>query len=217
MKQLISCLIINLVLASAVSASARKYFVDVQEIAPTIKIEARYFSDHNFVGTRINGYQAPKCLLTKEAAGALAKVQEELATKGFSLRVYDCYRPQRAVNHFVRWAKDRNDTKMKKEFYPEVEKANLFRDGYIAEKSGHSRGSTLDLTIDGLDMGSPYDFFDSISHTENPKVQGHARINRLLLKQTMEKHGFRNYNQEWWHYTLKDEPFPNRYFNFVVK
>lgn len=208
---------ICLVSVSSSLGATRKNFMDVQQLDPSIKAEMRYYSDHNFIGERIKGYEAPKCLLTKEAAQALAAVQAELKRKKLSLKVYDCYRPQKAVNHFIKWAKDINDIKMKKEFYPKVDKKNLFKDGYIAEKSGHSRGSTIDLTIDGLNMGTPYDFFDPISHTENPKIKGKAMANRLLLKRVMEKHGFKNYDKEWWHYTLKNEPFSNRYFNFAVK
>ncbi len=200
-----------------VSASARKHFVDVQEVDPTIQTEIRYYGENNFVGKRIKGYEAPKCLLTKEAAAALAEAQKDLKKRGLSLKMYDCYRPQRAVNHFERWAKDLNDQKMKPVFYPNVDKKDLFKEGYIASRSSHSRGSAVDLTIDGLDMGSPYDFFDPISHTANPKIKGKARRNRLLLKKVMERHGFKNYEKEWWHYFFNNEPFPNRYFNFVVQ
>jgi D-alanyl-D-alanine dipeptidase len=163
-----------------------------------------------------------------------------------SLKIYDCYRPQRAVDHFVRWAKDIGDMRMKAEFYPDVDKKVLFKDGYIAEKSGHSRGSTVDLTIvrlpvpkqaeytpgqplkdcrlpegkrfkdNGIDMGSGFDCFDPLSHTANPKAGSEQQKNRLLLKSIMEKNGFKNYENEWWHYTLKDEPFPKRYFDFPI-
>jgi D-alanyl-D-alanine dipeptidase len=200
-----------------VHAAVPQDFVDVTTLAPSIIVEARYFTEHNFIGAKIDGYKTNKCYLAKPAAEKLAAVQRELQAQNLSLRVYDCYRPQKAVNHFVRWAKDLQDTKMKSEFYPEVAKENLFQDGYIAEKSGHSRGSTLDLTIDGLDMGSPYDFFDPLSHTANPKITGEAMKNRLKLKSVMEKHGFANYDQEWWHYTLKNEPHKSQYFDFDVE
>ena len=121
------------------------------------------------------------------------------------------------MNEFIEWAKDLSDIKMKKIFYPNVEKKNLFKDGYIASRSGHSRGSTMDLTIDGLDMGTPFDFFSPLSHTENPLAGEDALNNRMLLKDTMEKYGFVNYDKEWWHYTLKNEPFPKTYFDFVIK
>lgn len=166
---------------------------------------------------------------------------------GLSLKIYDAYRPQRAVDHFVRWAKDLSDTLMKAAFYPDVEKSRLFAEGYIASRSGHSRGSTVDITIvplpasppsayspgdslcdcraqlsrrfpdNSLDMGTAWDCFDPLSHTANPEIGGQQRANRLLLKTLMEKHGFRNYEKEWWHFTLVNEPFPDTYFDFVVE
>lgn len=184
---------------------------------PSVVYEIRYEGEHNFIGRRIDGYKAPKCLLAKEAAIALGRVQKELKARSLSLKVFDCYRPQRAVNHFVTWAKDPSDTKMKKEFYPHVEKKNLFKKGYIASKSAHSRGSAVDLTIASLDMGTPFDFFGPKSHTNNPDVSVEARKNRELLKGLMEKQGFKNYSKEWWHYSLKEEPFPDRYFDFEVE
>jgi len=140
-------------------SSPKADFVSIHDIDPAIILDIRYYGDNNFIGKRINGYEAPKCMLTKEAVNALELVQKDLQTKGHSLKMYDCYRPQRAVNEFIEWAKDLSDIKMKKIFYPNVEKKNLFKDGYIASRSGHSRGSTMDLTIDGLDMGTPFDFF----------------------------------------------------------
>ena len=222
-------------------------FVDVTEVVPYVLLEIRYATPHNFAGTPIDGYDAPKCYLTIEAAEALRNVQIELMSLGLSLKIYDGYRPQRAVDHFVRWAKALDDTLMKTEFYPDVEKRRLFRDGYIASQSGHSLGSTVDLTIvamppaaqpeyspgdslcdcraeksqrfpdNGLDMGTNWDCFDPLSHTANPEIGGQQRANRLLLKSLMEKYGFRNYSKEWWHFTLKDEPFPDTYFDFVVR
>ena len=192
-------------------------FVSMADVDPSILVEARYDSEHNFMGTRVRGYNAPKCLLTRPAAQALANVQAELRLMGLSLKVYDCYRPQRAVDHFVAWAKDVNDLKMKREFYPQVDKSNLFRDGYIAEKSGHTRGSTVDLTIDGLDFGTEFDLFDPLSHTANPTVNTPQRANRALLKAVMDKHGFKGIKTEWWHFTLRNEPFPNTYFDVPVE
>lgn len=222
-------------------------FVSVAEIDPTIVVDARYFGEHNFIGGRINGYEAPKCLLTKEAATALADVQRELRPMGLGLKTYDCYRPQRAVDQFVSWAKDLGDTTMRAEFYPTVEKANLFRDGYIAEKSGHSRGSTLDLTIvalpapdqeqyhsgdplractlpadqrfrdNSLDLGTGYDCFDPLAHTADPAPSSTQRALRELLVNLMDEHGFKNLAEEWWHFTLKNEPFPNTYFDFPIQ
>jgi len=222
-------------------------FVDIQKIIPDVVLDIRYYGPHNFVGEKVDGYLAPKCFLTKEAAEALSKVQKELEPFSLSLKIYDCYRPQKAVNHFVRWATEIENTKTKKEFYPTVDKKNLFKDGYIDGKSGHSRGSTLDLTIvplpapsqadyipgqqlfecylpaakrfgdNSIDMGTGFDCFDELSHTANTNIGRQQKINRLLLKSLMEKHGFRNYDKEWWHFTLKNEPYPDTYFDFVIE
>jgi zinc D-Ala-D-Ala dipeptidase len=222
-------------------------FINIQKVIPGLILDIRYYSPHNFVGERVDGYLAPKCFLTNDAAQALAKVQKELEPFSLSLKIYDCYRPQRAVNHFVRWATEIKNTKTMKEFYPTVDKRNLFKDGYIADKSGHSRGSTVDLTIvpspapaqpqyapgqklhecylsvekrfrdNSVDMGTGFDCFHELSHTANTKINHQQKINRLLLKSLMEKHGFKNYDMEWWHYTLKNEPYPDTYFNFVIE
>ncbi|MDI6741298.1 MAG: M15 family metallopeptidase [Smithella sp.] len=222
-------------------------FIDIQEVIPDVVMDIRYYGHHNFLGERVDGYLAPKCILTKEAAYALRGVQKDLAPYSLTLKIYDCYRPQRAVNHFVRWAKEIENTKTMREFYPTIDKRNLFGDGYIDSKSGHSRGSTVDLTIvplpipqqqeyipgqklsecylpagqrfgdNSIDMGTGFDCFHQLSHTENSAIGHQQKINRLLLKSLMEKHGFRNYEKEWWHYTLKNEPFPNTYFNFPVE
>lgn len=197
-------------------------FVYVKDIIPDIDVELRYYSQHNFVGDTIEGYTANKLILTKEAADALKKVQDELQDHNLCLKVYDGYRPQRAVNHFVVWAKQLHDTINKQQFYPDVQKQHLFRDGYIASKSGHSRGSTLDLTIiDGhtgkpLDMGSPYDFFGKASWVAHPDLTEVQKKNRKLLQEVMIKHNFRNYDKEWWHFTLRWEPFPETYFDFII-
>lgn len=185
--------------------------------------EIRYFGDHNFVGRRINGYEAPLCLLTREAATALAAVQRDLAASGLGLKAFDCYRPARAVAHFVRWARDPGDQARKADFYPEVDKRNLFRDGYIAARSGHSRGSTIDLTLvrldDGreLDMGSPHDFFGTRSWPSDRTISGAAQANRQTLAAAMRRRGFRPYDREWWHFTLRTEPYPDSYFDFPVR
>jgi D-alanyl-D-alanine dipeptidase len=222
-------------------------FVDIQKAIPEIVLDIRYYSVHNFVGERVDGYLAPKCFLTKEAAEALSKVQKDMEPFSLSLKIYDCYRPQRAVNHFARWATEIENTKTMKEFYPTVDKRNLFKDGYIADKSGHSRGSTLDLTIvplpvpvqpqytpgqklyecylpaakrfadNGIDMGTGFDCFHELSHTANSNISHQQKINRLLLKSLMEKHGFKNYDMEWWHFTLKNEPYPDTYFDFPIE
>lgn len=221
--------------------------ISATEIDPSLRVDARYFGIHNFIGTKIDGYNVPKCLLTRAAADALRHAQTEFNTFGLTLKVYDCYRPQRAVDHFVRWAKDLKNVKMRAEFYPEVKKENLFADGYVAERSGHSRASTVDLTIvpidakptrsykdgekltdcrsplksrfpdNGLDMGTGYDCFDPLSHTANMRLTPEQRKNRLLLKAVMEKNGFENYEKEWWHFTLKNEPYPESFFNFPVE
>ncbi len=191
-------------------------FVDAGKLIPAAIVDMRYAGADNFVGVRIDGYKRAKCLLSTPAAAALKAAADDLAGMGLTLRVYDCYRPQRAVDHFVRWSKSA-DQKMKAAYYPNTEKPALFAKGYIAEKSGHSRASTIDLTIDGLDMGSPYDFFDPLSHTASGTASDAARANRMLLKLVMEKHGFAPYPLEWWHFTLENEPYPDRYFNTPVK
>lgn len=243
-----------LLTVTATSATARARtepeapadFVALSTVDPTILQEMRYFTPHNFVGERIDGYQQPLCILTRPAAEALHKAQTKLLRQGYTFKVYDCYRPQRAVNHFVRWAQDLDDQAMKGEFYPNVDKSRLFEDGYIAEKSGHSRGSTLDLTLvkiparptrpyipgeplvpcyapqqkrfpdNSVDMGTGFDCFDTLSHTLDPRIQGEQRANRLLLKGTLEELGFANLAEEWWHYTFKPEPYPDTYFDFPV-
>src|SRR5215813_13566587 len=198
-------------------------FVDVKEFIPSAQLDIRYYTTNNFVGSRIDGYDAPKCLLTREAAVALKNVQEELARNGQSLKIFDCYRPQHAVDHFMRWAKDSSDQKMKSKYYPSIDKENLFKNGYIAAKSGHSRGSTLDLTIIDLesnrelDMGTDFDFFDPLSHTVNSRIGKSQQDNRIDLKSVMERNGFENLEEEWWHFTLKNEPYPDQYFDFKVE
>jgi D-alanyl-D-alanine dipeptidase len=179
-------------------------------------LEIRYFGPHNFLGRPVRGYLAPKCLLTPAAAAAVVSVHRELQKQGRRLRIYDCYRPQRAVDDFVAWGADLSDQKTKQQFYPRVDKSEVFKLGYIATRSGHSRGSTIDLTIDGLDMGTPFDFFDELSHTESPNIRAGARANRALLKSLMAKHGFRNLPEEWWHYTLINEPHPDEYFDVPI-
>ena len=205
----------------AVAGENRNYktdaFTHVNQAIPSIKFDMRYTTTDNFIGRPIDGYNAPVCYLTDETAVALAKVQETLLKEGHKLQIFDCYRPQQAVDHFVRWAKDSNDTKMKSIYYPNVEKKGLFNDGYIAAKPGHSRGSTVDLTVNGLDMGTPFDFFDPRSHTNAKTVTKKQLENRMYLKKVMEENGFKNYAEEWWHYTLKEEPFTERYFDFIIE
>ena len=198
-------------------------FVYVKEIIPDIEEEIRYAGTHNFLGKPVRSYEAGRAILSLPAAEALKNVQEELKEMGYCLKIFDAYRPQTAVNHFVEWARDPADTLAKQEFYPEVPKSQLFQKGYIASKSGHSRGSTVDLTIidaqtkEELDMGSAWDFFGIISHHDSEKPTEAQKANRKLLKNIMHKHGFRPYPEEWWHYTLRAEPYPNTYFDFPVK
>ena len=197
-------------------------FVLLSEAVPDAILEIRYYSTYNFVGDRINGYEEPCALLTKEAATALKKVSDELVSKGYRLKIYDAYRPQMAVTHFMNWAKDVSDTRMKKYFYPELDKSVLFDQGYIAEKSGHSRGSTVDLTLFDMntekevDMGGTFDFFGELSHPDYKKITAEQYENRMILRNAMLAHGFKPLEEEWWHFTLKDEPFPDTYFTFPV-
>ncbi|WP_345974864.1 M15 family metallopeptidase [Sulfurimonas sp. HSL3-7] len=191
-------------------------FVNVNTLIPSIHFDMRYASNENFVGQAIEGYDDPICYLTKEAALALQKAQSDLQREGYRLHIFDCFRPQRAVDHFVRWAKDLNDTRMKETYYPHVDKEVLFERGYIAARSGHSRGSTIDLTIEKLDMGTPFDFFDPRSHTHSEAVTKKQHQNRMKLKKIMERNGYVNYAEEWWHFTLKDEPFKTTYFDFKI-
>ena len=198
-------------------------FVVVNEALPAALFEIRYYSDNNFLGTKVDGYEKPFCVLSAQASAALAHVQRDVQQRGYTLKIFDCYRPQRAVDHFVRWVRDVGDQKTKAEYYPNEDKARLIEKGYIADRSGHSRGSTLDLTLartsDGteLDMGTPFDYFDTLSNTADPRIAEEKKNNRLLLKTAMEKHGFVNYDKEWWHYTLRNEPHPDTYFDFPVK
>jgi len=197
-------------------------FVLLSEAIPDVILEIRYYSTYNFVGTRIDGYEEPLAFITKEAAEALKKVSDELVTKGYRLKIYDAYRPQKAVDHFVRWAKDENDVSMKQHFYPELDKDVLFPLGYILERSGHSRGSTVDLTLFDMnsekevDMGGTFDYFGQLSHPDYKDITDEQYNNRMLLREVMLKHGFNPLQEEWWHFTLDNEPYPDTYFTFPV-
>lgn len=197
-------------------------FVLLSEAVPDAILEIRYYSTYNFVGKRIDGYEEPLAFLTKEAADALRKVSDELVLKGYRLKIYDAYRPQMAVDHFVRWAKDADDTLMKDYFYPLLEKDVLFPLGYIAEQSGHSRGSTVDLTLFDMkrgkevDMGGTFDYFGELSHPDYLAISDEQYANRMLLQEVMVKHGFKPYDEEWWHFTLENEPYPDTYFTFPI-
>ena len=198
-------------------------FVYLDEAIPGIVIELKYATSDNFVGQPIDGYPHEHAILSEPAAVALAQAQNSLQPFGFGLKIFDAYRPQRAVDHFVRWGENLGDQVTKPDFYPQVAKENLFEEGYIAARSGHSRGSTVDLTIvyhdeagavHELDMGSAYDFFGPVSWPDSPGVSAQQRANRALLQQVMTAHGFNHYAREWWHFTLADEPYPVTYFDF---
>jgi D-alanyl-D-alanine dipeptidase len=233
--------------ATAVAGERRPAdIVDARTVIPDLVVDMRYLTARNFIGRPIAGYRAPVCLLTKRTAVALKRVEDELKPRGLGLKVYDCYRPQRAVDDFAAWGGDLGDQKMKPEFYPGVDKRDLFRDGYIARRSGHSRGSTVDLTIvplaapepeapasapigacaavwaarlpdASIDMGTGFDCFGAVSHTANAGIGAQQMANRKLLKTLMAEQGFINNRQEWWHYTLGDEPYPGTYFDFPVE
>ena len=197
-------------------------FTLVSDRIPDVILEIRYHSTYNFVGERIDGYEAPVAILTDEAAEALCKVNDELKAKGYRLKIYDAYRPQRAVNHFIRWAENIGDTQMKPYFYPDVPKSELFEREYIMARSAHSRGSTVDLTLldmqtgKELDMGGPFDWFGELSHPDYAEITDEQMSNRMLLRETMLRYGFAPLESEWWHFTLKDEPYPDTYFDFPI-
>lgn len=217
-------------------------FVTITDVVPDAILEIRYFGTYNFVGTRIDGYEEPTALLTNEAAKALKEVSDEMRSKGYRLKIYDAYRPQKAVDHFMRWAKDLNATEMKPYFYPDLDKKVLFPQKYICERSGHTRGSTIDMTLFDMntekevDMGGTFDWFGPESHpdfcgnpetgeytgdnSKSPKGRSITKEqfeNRMILRRAMIAHGFDPFPTEWWHFTLKNEPFPDTYFTFPVK
>lgn len=222
-------------------------FVYLRDMDASILQEMRYAGNHNFVGHPLEGYEKGVCILTKPAALALARVQKQLKAFSLTLKVYDCYRPVRAVTEFERWSSNTTHYEMKNEFYPHVNKADLFKLGYIAKNSGHSRGSTIDVTLvampvkkqahyhkgqklisctapfsqrfkdNSLDMGTGYDCLDTRSHTDNKEVSLLAQRHRKIFQELMTVNGFVPYEKEWWHFSLKNEPFPQTYFNFVVR
>lgn len=206
-----------------IGSNMQRDFVELSLQIPGILLDVRYYGDDNFVGGPIDGYGASKIYLSRPAARALSQVQAELQEFGMGLKLFDAYRPQSAVDHFVRWARDLDDTRMKQRYYPRVAKEDLFKDGYIAERSGHSRGSTVDLTLIDLesaaelDMGTSWDYFDTRSWPTSNEVKLQQRANRMLLRTVMLKHGFRPLLEEWWHFTLDKEPFPDTYFDFEIK
>ena len=215
-------------------------FVMLAEAIPDAILEIRYYGTYNFVGTRIDGYEEPTALLTRQAADSLRAVSDDVKQQGYRLKIYDAYRPQKAVSHFVRWSKAVDDTLMKRYFYPDLPKSVLFEQNYIIEKSGHTRGSTVDLTLfdmateKELDMGGTFDWFGSESHPDfcgNPETGEYRQevsesgititaeqfAHRMILRRAMLRHGFKPLDSEWWHFTLKEEPFPDTYFNFPVR
>ena len=197
-------------------------FVLLADHVPGIVQEIRYYSTYNFVGDRVDGYEEPCALLTREAARALKNVSNEMNVRGYRLKVFDAYRPARAVKHFVLWGIEDLDLRMKPYFYPDLEKQELFSKGYIANRSSHSRGSTVDLTLldmrtgRELDMGSPFDWFGEISHPDYRGVTEEQYANRMLLQAAMMRSGFLPFGCEWWHFTLANEPYPDVYFDFPV-
>ncbi len=234
-------------LVGACSASGPpEGFVRLSDVSPGIVQEIRYHGAHNFTGRPVPGYAAPECWLTREAAEALARAQDDVTAQGYSLKVYDCYRPQRAVSEFVRWAADPNDDAMRAEFYPRVPKDEIIPRGLIAEKSGHSRGSTVDVTLvplgagvsaawtegdplvdcaapegdrfadTSIDMGTGFDCFDPVAATDSGEITSDQALNRKILVAAMEAAGFVNLPEEWWHYTLANEPFPDTFFDAPI-
>ena len=182
--------------------------------------EIRYHSSYNFIGERLDGYEEPCALITLEAARALKAAGNEFFVMGYQLKIFDAYRPATAVRHFVLWGIEDQDLRMKPFFYPDLEKQELFSKGYIAKQSSHSRGSAIDLTLldmktgKEVDMGSPFDFFSEISHPDYKGITPKQYDNRMLLRKVMMRHGFEPYDCEWWHFVLKDEPYPDTYFDF---
>lgn len=244
MRRLLTLLLLTI---TNVAIALPAGFVYLRDVDFSILQDMRYAGAHNFIGRPVKGYEAGKCILTKEAAEALSKVQKELQQSSLTLKVYDCYRPTMAVEDFMAWSKDPSKNEMKDEFYPTIDKADMFKLGYVAEKSGHSRGSTLDLTIvavpslpqakyhrgmklrsctapflqrfrdNSIDMGTGYDCMDELSNPLNKNISIVAHAHRAMLHHLMTKYGFEPYDKEWWHFTLKNEPFPDTYFNFTVK
>lgn len=231
---MISCRSIN-EQATTTKTGDSSQFVMLTDAVPDAILEIRYFGTYNFVGKRIDGYEQPTALLTRQAADSLRAVSDDVMRLGYRLKIYDAYRPQKAVDHFVRWATAVEDTLMKRYFYPNLDKSVLFEQDYIAEKSGHTRGSTVDLTLfdmateKELDMGGTFDWFGHESHPDfggnpetgvympNDSITAEQFAHRMILRNAMLRHGFKALDSEWWHFTLKNEPFPDTYFTFPVR
>ena len=209
-------------------------FVNITDVVPDAILEIRYYSTYNFVGARMDGYEEPIALMTRVAADSLRAVSDDLKLHGYCLKIYDAYRPQRAVDHFMRWSQDLTDTVTKAYFYPYLTKKQVFDGEYVATKSGHSRGSTVDLTLldmktgKELDMGGTFDWFGHESHPDyggnpetleytGPEISSEQFYNRMVLRSAMLRHGFKPLDNEWWHFTLKNEPYPDTYFNFPIR
>ena len=247
MKKIVSIILLSCLISISCSrerihkSQFSQTFVTLTEAVPDAILEIRYYGTYNFVGERIDGYLEPTALLTNEAAQALKAVSDELIAKGYRLKIYDAYRPQRAVDHFVRWAEDVSDVKMKPYFYPDLDKSVLFEQEYIMAKSGHTRGSTVDLTLFDMatekevDMGGTFDWFGPESHPDfcgNPEtgqyngdnsksptgrsITEEQFQNRMILRRAMLNHGFKPLDSEWWHFTLKNEPYTDTYFDYPV-
>jgi D-alanyl-D-alanine dipeptidase len=244
MRHLITLIIAAITVTPCIAGDMPKDFVYLRDVDPTIMQDMRYAGDDNFTGHKVPGYDAPECVLVREAADALKAVQAEVKAKGLSLKVYDCYRPTQAVAAFVAWSKTPDDPNEKAVHYPALPKSELFPLGYIALVSGHSRGATMDLTLvpldastkqaggnphgactapradreadSSIDMGTGFDCFDVKANTEVPGLALEQRQNREMLVDVMRRHGFKNYDKEWWHYTLENEPFPNTVFDFPI-
>ena len=210
-------------MSAPITTASSHDLIDVGETVEGVVTDIRYAGKNNFLGRPIAGYSAAKCWLSREATSALSKAQHLAENQGLAILIYDCYRPQRAVDDFVRWVSGNEDEPTKAIYYPNVPRRELIDRGYIASRSGHSRGSTVDLTLitipsgQPLDMGTPWDFFDARSHTASSEIDEGARKNRLILKRIMESAGFKGYCAEWWHFTLESEPFPDTYFDIPIQ
>ena len=223
MKHSILIPLYYLCFVNTICAQIPEEFGNIKDEISSITLDIRYATKDNFMGRVVNGYTSPKVVMTKESLEALKKAQEDFIRLGFGIKIFDAYRPQRAVDDFMAWIKTKKDTLMRQDYYPHLDKNTLVPLGYIAEKSGHSRGSTLDLTLmylEGknagkeIDMGGSWDYFGTRSNYDFPDISLKQRENRALLRIIMIKHGFIPYAQEWWHFTLAKEPFPDKYFNF---